>query len=95
MHPSRVLQQNWHGMFEVNGPRLVRSYAVFDGAVQHDLGRLDWADYHHDGSLLFAREGRLYRTKSNDTEREVPDLRSLRFRAIVSRPEARQWPPQK
>ena len=37
------------------------------------------------------REGRLYRTKSNDTEREVADLRSLRFRAIVSRPEARQW----
>ena len=41
MHPSRVLQQNWHGMFEVNGPRLVDSYVVFDGAVQHDLGRLD------------------------------------------------------
>jgi hypothetical protein len=96
VHPDRVLRRDWHGMFEVNGTRLVNTYHVLRGDEQYDLGRLDWADWdHHEGSLLFARDGRLYRTKLDGQEREIADLRHHRFRAIISPREAREWPQQK
>jgi hypothetical protein len=46
-----------------DGPWYVTLYRVVhnSGAIIIDLGLADWADWDNDGSLLFAREGCLYR----------------------------------
>lgn len=89
---ARILCCDHLGMFEVNGPSRVKSYRVTEGKTETDLGRLDWADWDHEGALLFARDGRLFRKKFNGDEREVADLRKHAFRSIVSPREARIWP---
>jgi len=51
------------GVHERQGPWYVQHYDVIDasGRVHVDLGRIDWADWDHNGDLVFAREGSLYR----------------------------------
>lgn len=90
--PSRVLECEWLGMFEVNGPSQVRAYRIVEGREQLELGRLDWADWDHDGSLLCAEDGRLFRQRPNRERVEVADLRDHRYRAVVSPPDAKRWP---
>lgn len=59
-----------------------------DRAETESLGRTDWADWDHQGDLLFARTGRLYRLAAKDARdlqldraRELIDLRPLCFEA--------------
>lgn len=104
MRPKLALERSWLGMFEVNGPNSVYSYRLVerrsDGAETHaeELGRLDWADWDHDGSLLLADRGCLWRrpftgslARPGDT-RLVADLRDHVFRNVLPPDWARRWP---
>jgi hypothetical protein len=71
-----------HGHGEQQGVANVLSYELVHDGEQRDLGRADWADSDHNGDLLLAREGRLFRLAGSDfgsEPREVADLRSHRF----------------
>jgi hypothetical protein len=105
VRPRLALERSWLGMFEVNGPNCVYSYRLVerrpDGAGQDvaELGRLDWADWDHDGSLLYADQGRLYRRRLNSplarpglAPVEVADLRHHVFRSVHAPAVARVWP---
>jgi hypothetical protein len=104
VHRRLVLEQAWLGMFEVNGPSSVHSYRLIerDGGrerASEPLGRLDWAAWDHDGSLLFGRDGCLFRrsvvaTRSGERPPAVlvADLRGNVFTNIVPPDAARVWP---
>ena len=89
----------------VNGPFTVCDYRVLvtpSGRAKEpaaiDLGRLDWADWDHDGSLLYATDGGLYRRdvagRAADAPRvkRVADLRDQLFENVRAPDEARRWP---
>ena len=96
------LERSMLGMGEVNGPFTVFSYRRIEtprrrarGPVVEELGRLDWADWDHDGSLLFARRGCLYRRALGNGEGQaklVADLRDQAFAQVPPPAEARVWP---
>jgi hypothetical protein len=99
---------NWNlearliGMMERGGPWYVMEHRILDkaGNVVADFGRSDWSDWSLSGDVLLARDGRLYRIpvngKTGPTDPiEVADLRSLKFEAIESPPEARTWVPRR
>lgn len=100
--PARAtrLQRLWHGMFERNGARCVYTYRLVDetDAALLELGRLDWADWDHDGSLLYSVGGRLYRRDVRAPRDALPapklvaDLSAQTFQNIPPTPEAKRWP---
>jgi hypothetical protein len=107
-HPTRkdlILERRWLGMFEVNGPNSVHDYRLAvrpsPGAppVIEELGRLDWADWGHDGALLFSEDGCLFRRtlietrpRKRSTTELIADLRANTFTNVIPPPEARVWP---
>lgn len=107
-HPTRAgvsLERNALGMGEVNGPFVVYGYRVLvapSGRAREpaatELGRLDWADWDHDGSLLYAADGRLYRRDVSAGAADAPrvklvaDLRDQVFESVPAPDEARRWP---
>lgn len=92
------LERRWLGMFEVNGPSSVHDYALVEGDERRELGRLDWAGWDHDGSLLFSREGKMFRQTIAKLRHPSPDALELadfheeRFENILPRPDAKTWP---
>lgn len=95
--PQVTLERSTLGTGEVDGPFVVYAYRV-QAPVAEDLGRLDWADWDHDGSLLFARNGCLFRrdVRTPDTEPMlVADLRDQVFTNVLPPDEARRWPKRK
>ena len=106
VNPQLLLEQHCLGMFEVDGPssvyryRLVRRSTASIGApAAEDLGRLDWADWDHDGSLLSSKDGRLYRRRIPASARQgdatsflVADLCDQKFENIPPSDEAKTWP---
>jgi hypothetical protein len=64
-----------------------------------DLGAADWADWCPSGDLLFARDGKIYRTAGHTLTRpdgdlsakELVDLSTLKFEEREAPIEARQW----
>lgn len=111
-HPTRAgvtLERSTLGMGAVHGPFTVYSYRLLvapsgrvsgraRGPVTCELGRLDWADWDHDGSLLFADDGRLYRRDVSAGAADPPrvklvaDLRDQVFKNVRAPDEARRWP---
>lgn len=107
-HGGMALQRLWHGMFERNGQRCVYSYRLATSvgkarrATTVDLGRLDWADWDHDGSLIYSTHGQLYRRDVSQAlhrplgalpePKLVADLSPMTFKAIPPPPEATRWP---
>ena len=68
-------------------------------ATARDLGTLDWGDFGPDGSLLFGRQGLLYRQRLPDPLTEtlppaslVADLTGQAFEAMEPPEDARRWP---
>jgi hypothetical protein len=63
-----------------------------------DLGRLDWADWDHDSSLLYATDGCLYRRDVSGRAADAPrvkrvaDLRDQVFENVRAPDDARRWP---
>jgi len=78
--------------------RVVRATPRGTAPEVHDLGLLDWADWGHDGSLLFGRQGCLYRQRTKERFADwsppslVVDLTGDRFERIVAPKHAREWP---
>ncbi len=97
-----TLERSTLGMAEVNGPFTVHAYRLVRAPrrresepVAEELGRLDWADWDHDGSLLFAREGCLFRRDLRAAKAQpklVADLRDQVFSNVLPTDEAREWP---
>lgn len=90
-----VLRRRTVGMFEVNGPGVVRTWELATKRhTEHvePLGALDWADWDPDGSLLYATGGVLFRRRLGSDARELADFRDDRFTRIPPTPLARRWP---
>lgn len=102
-----VLERRWLGMFEMNGPSHVYSYRLIDRSrrtragepICEELGRLDWADWDHDGSLLLANNGCLLRRPMSGSlagtqapATVVADLRDNVFKNVPPPDAARVWP---
>lgn len=91
-HPRRTnvrLQQRLLGIKEKNGAwYLFEHDVVDDGGHRIPLGRTDWADWDHNGDLLFAKDGCLYRAKLKpkglvlDGPELVEDLAPYTFEAV-------------
>jgi hypothetical protein len=89
------------GLGERQGSWYIERYAVTDGAgeVCLDLGRLDWADWDHNGDLVYARAGSLYRIAAGPrasfdpatAPRRLIDLSDLTFVERKPVPAALQW----
>lgn len=91
------LRRRTVGMFEVNGPGVVREYELVTKLRSSErieaLGPVDWADWDTDGSLLFAKEGVLYRRRLGGSDAmELADFRDARFTRIPPTPLVRRWP---
>jgi len=90
------LRRRTVGMFEVNGPGVVRTWELVTKRrhTEHaePLGPLDWADWDLDGSLLYASGGVLFRRRLGSDAHELADFRDDRFARIPPTPLARRWP---
>jgi hypothetical protein len=88
-----ALEMTIEGLNQTNGPWYVLRYRVLDQSLGEvsNLGLLDWADWSHDGDLLFAKAGCLYRQSLTKNamrkERLLADFNSHLFEAL----EAPQW----
>lgn len=105
--PQLVLERRWLGMFAVNGPSSVYNYRLVDRSprarpgseVGEELGRLDWAEWDLDGSLLVGVDGRLlrrsmpvHRAGTLEPAQVVADLRGNAFKNVMPPDAARVWP---
>jgi hypothetical protein len=96
-----TLRTRCHGIKERQGRWYVETSDVIDGsgATIFDCGRTDWADLDHNGDVLFARAGRLYRlakhalrgTVKDDAAQLVADLNDMRFEAVTPPASALRW----
>jgi len=103
-HPTRprvVLERSYIGSSSSSGYRYRLIETAKGGEPQRiePLGRLDWAEWDHDGSLLMAENGRLLRRPPLVSLRgtpaetvEVADLRGHVFRSVLPADHAREWP---
>ena len=95
--PQVELEQRLLGIHEKNGPWHVLDHALVDRKTGREtlLERCEWADWDHQGDLLFAREGRLWRARvargALEEPRAVIDLRGAKFERVIPPPEARVW----
>jgi hypothetical protein len=66
-----------------------------DGNVVLSLGRSDWADWSRSGEILFAKNGCLFRIKTNKSALSKPeqliDLTDQKFRQVEPTSTALQW----
>ena len=98
---SLGVRVNLHGIGEEGGTWYVEtSQVVGPTGVLEDLGRVDWADVDHNGDVLFARDGCLFRRRHGrfrsgakaESAKLVADLNGLHFGSIVSPRSAHSWP---
>jgi hypothetical protein len=95
------LQMHIKGIGEKNGPWYVIDYVISRGESPGPVASLpatDWADWDHNGDLLFGKAGRLYRVSCSSNEafdiskaKELIDLRGNKFKNVESPVEAKQW----
>jgi hypothetical protein len=96
-----TLQVVCHAHFERNGRRHVETGRVLgpDGAVLRELGRVDWADLDHNGDVLWAWAGKLWRLRrtkrvadfAETAPRLLADFNDMKFEAIAPPPSAQRW----
>lgn len=107
-HARLVLERRWLGMFEQDGPASVHSWRLVDRgnrggagepALTEALGRLDWAEWDHDGSLLLGVDGCLLRRRmlgslagAQAPAQRIADLRDHVFSNVIAPDSARRWP---
>lgn len=95
--PRLVLRMTIHGIKERGGAWYVTQHAVLDPDrnTTLDLGRSEWADWDHDGDLLFAIGGRLLRLRAGgtlDEAKTIVDLTDRKFIARAPDASAVRWP---
>lgn len=97
-----VLRVSLRGTSKHHGARYRQTSRVVGPAgVLEDLGQVDWSDIDHNGDVLFARDGCLFRRphrqlRSGVATREPPklvaDLNDLRFERRAAPGPAQSWP---
>ena len=98
-HNGYVLTMQIKGFHEWGGSHDVTEYLM---SKAHDkdlvnLGRMDWADWDAKDDLLFARSGKLYRYKMQNSAFdlnkvvELADFNDLKFEEKVAPPEFLKW----
>jgi hypothetical protein len=92
-----------HGSFERDGRASVETAElVGPGPAQttlRDLGRVDWTDLDHDGDVLWAWAGKLWRLPrpkrvadfATAEPRLLADFNAMRFEAIAPPASATRW----
>ncbi|WP_211211159.1 hypothetical protein [Asticcacaulis biprosthecium] len=94
------IQISLHGLHERRMRKYMQTGRVTDlgGERCIDLGRVDWADADHNGDVLFASGGCLYRMPQPfagtdpSSPRCIADLNDLSFEARIAPDHAVQWP---
>jgi hypothetical protein len=91
-----------HGTGETNGSPYVETSQILDHQdhLVLDLGRIDWSDIDHNGDVLYAAHGCLYRLRNQEIGSEpgraapsmIADLNGLDFESVVAPEWARHWP---
>ena len=89
-----------HGALQKDGPFYRITHRLrLDEEVVLDLGPSEWADWDRNGSLLYAKGGRLFRLPGppwvEANARELADFTGDRFQALAPSPEALKWPTKK
>ncbi|WP_144445803.1 hypothetical protein [Inquilinus limosus] len=96
-----ALRLSTHAVFERQGRKYVQTAALLNaegGSI--DLGRVDWADLDHNGDVLYAAEGCLYRLDPAQAfrggtglaaARLVADLNDMAFEPIKAPDNATHW----
>jgi hypothetical protein len=107
LRPELVLERRHLGLYERNGPASVCDYRLLEGHRGGrpreprvvELGRVDFADWDHDGSLLSSEHGCLYRHALPPSLGEalrapklVGDFRDQKFQNVQPTADARRWP---
>jgi hypothetical protein len=96
-----VLRTNLLGVGERDGTWYVQtSQIVGPDGVLRDLGRIDWSDVDHNGDVLFAKSGCLFRLshwalrpgEAREGVTLVADLNGLSFERVPPHALARSWP---
>lgn len=96
-----TLRVTLSGLKELDGRWYVESsdVASSSGEILADLGRTDWSDVDHNGDVLYAQQGRLYRLPVRGRAAPelgepvlVADLNDLRFQRVSPPDSARIWP---
>jgi hypothetical protein len=98
--PERyALEMSITAMNERDGPWYVMEHNLIRPDGVEKMGRSDWADWSHNGDLLYAKDGRLFRLRRQSgkfgpvsSSEEIADFSKLEFEARESPPEARVWP---
>jgi hypothetical protein len=101
LHGELVLRTHLHTMHEAHGRWYVETadLAVPEVGAVFNFGRVDWADVDHNGDVLYAKEGCLYRLRKprppNGAGRYDPrliaDLNNMVFSAVPAPTEALRW----
>lgn len=97
-----VLRRFLRAIYKKNGPWYVEDFEVLrDGARVRFIESCSWADWHKNGDLLFALDGKLYRLAAAKTQEPaqtpienaklVADLAPMRFQNVVAPDWAKQW----
>jgi hypothetical protein len=107
LRPELTLERIHLGMYEPNGPASVCEYRLLEASSSKrkraprviELGRLDFADWDHDGSLLSGNCGRLLRHRLPPSLGEglrgrklIGDFRDQTFENVPPTVEAKRWP---
>jgi hypothetical protein len=107
LRPELRLERRHLGMFERNGPATVCDYRLIEESKSArprdprvvELGRLDFADWDHDGSLLAGEHGCLLRHHLPPSLGEglrapklIADFRQQTFQNVLPTADARRWP---
>ncbi|MBM3607668.1 MAG: hypothetical protein FJX29_04310 [Alphaproteobacteria bacterium] len=99
------LRVHLHAVNETQSRWLVETADIVDaaGVIVRDLGRIDWADADHNGDVLYAAEGCLYRLRLDRSTRDshnlialtqpkrVADLNPMTFEPLAPPPAAKKW----
>ncbi len=88
------LRLSLHGIGARNGAWYNQTAQVLGDEALVDLGRVDWADVEHNGDILFARDGCLYRWPWPRASAPVlvADLGGMIFEPCVAPGFASGWP---
>ena len=96
-----TLRITCHGHFERDGRSSLETAEIVgpDNGVLRDLGRIDWADLDHNGDVLWAWAGKLWRLKrtkhvaafGDAKPRLLADFNDMRFEPIKSPLQAQRW----
>lgn len=90
-----VLEMTTFGFHETNGPPWVQEYRVLtkDGDEVFNLGKTDWADWDHNGDLLFSQNGCIFRSKRDNLSDPIQlvDLTGSKFSPVSAPEEFRSW----